>query len=144
MIKKMKHISKSDMFSHWINIGYLPRWGVLLLDILIVLTAFVISYLIGSGLLTFDMSARFPIWSQGLLVIIVQLIFFIYFTYLGLDKIKFLRFFNNIFHILFKPHPNHIIGRFCAWFCSWHTKESGIIPCCNSICHHPNRQSVIR
>ena len=41
MMKKMKHISKSDMFSHWINIGYLPRWGVLLLDILIVLTAFV-------------------------------------------------------------------------------------------------------
>lgn len=85
MMKKMKYISKSDMFSHWINIGYLPRWGVLLLDILIVLTAFVISYLIGSGLLTFDMSARFPIWSQGLLVIIVQLIFFwVFHTYSGI------------------------------------------------------------
>lgn len=85
MMKKIKSISKSDMFSHWINIGYLPRWGVLLLDILIVLAAFVISYLIGSGLLTFDMNARFPIWSQGFLVIIVQLIFFwVFHTYSGI------------------------------------------------------------
>ena len=73
-MKRMKDISKSDMFSHWINIGYLPRWGVLLLDLLIVLIAFVISYMIGSQILTYDLAARMPIWGQAIFVLVFYVI----------------------------------------------------------------------
>ena len=84
-MKRMKDISKSDMFSHWINIGYLPRWGVLLLDLLIVLIAFVVSYLIGSQILTYDLAARMPIWEQAIFVLALQGVFFWAFhTYSGI------------------------------------------------------------
>ena len=84
-MKRMKDISKSDMFSHWINIGYLPRWGVLLLDLLIVLIAFVVSYMIGSQILTYDLAARMPIWGQAIFVLVLQGVFFWAFhTYFGI------------------------------------------------------------
>ena len=84
-MKRMKDISKSDMFSHWINIGYLPRWGVLLLDLLIVLIAFVVSYMIGSQILTYDLAARMPIWGQAIFVLVFQGVFFWAFhTYSGI------------------------------------------------------------
>ncbi|MBQ2438659.1 MAG: polysaccharide biosynthesis protein [Paludibacteraceae bacterium] len=84
-MKRIKDISKSDMFSHWTNIGYLPRWGVLLLDLLIVLIAFVGSYIIGSQLLTYDSAARMPIWEQAVFVLILQGFFFWAFhTYSGI------------------------------------------------------------
>ena len=84
-MKRMKDISKSDMFSHWINIGYLPRWGVLLLDLLIVLIAFVVSYMIGSQILTYDLAARMPIWGQAIFVLVLQGVFFWAFhTYSGI------------------------------------------------------------
>ena len=84
-MKQMKDISKSDMFSHWINIGYLPRWGVLLLDLLIVLIAFVVSYLIGSGLLTYDLTMRLPLWEQAMAVVGLQaLSFWAFHTYSGI------------------------------------------------------------
>ena len=84
-MKRMKDISKSDMFSHWINIGYLPRWGVLLLDLLIVLIAFVVSYMIGSQILTYDLAARIPIWGQAIFVLVLQGVFFWAFhTYSGI------------------------------------------------------------
>lgn len=84
-MKRMKDISKSDMFSHWINIGYLPRWGVLLLDLLIVLIAFVVSYMIGSQILTYDLAARMPIWGQAVFVLVLQGVFFWAFhTYSGI------------------------------------------------------------
>ena len=84
-MKRMKDISKSDMFSHWINIGYLPRWGVLLLDLLIVLIAFVVSYMIGSQILMYDLAARMPIWGQAIFVLVLQGVFFWAFhTYSGI------------------------------------------------------------
>lgn len=84
-MKKMREISKTDMFSHWINIGYLPRWGVLLLDLLIVLIAFVVSYMIGSQILTYDLAARMPIWGQAIFVLVLQGVFFWAFhTYSGI------------------------------------------------------------
>lgn len=84
-MKRIKDISKSDMFSHWTNIGYLPRWGVLLLDLLIVLIAFIGSYIIGSQLLTYDLAARMPIWEQAVFVLILQGFFFWAFhTYSGI------------------------------------------------------------
>ena len=54
MKKRRNEIKKSDIFSHWVNIDYLPRWGVLLLDLLIVLFAFVISTFIGENVVGYD------------------------------------------------------------------------------------------
>ena len=82
---RTKDIFKTDMFSHWINISYLPRWGVLLLDLLIVLIAFVVSYLIGSGLLNYDLSSRLPLWQQAMSVVGLQaLSFWAFHTYSGI------------------------------------------------------------
>ena len=39
---RLKELRQSDMFSHWVNADYLPRWGVLLLDLFIVFVAFVV------------------------------------------------------------------------------------------------------
>ena len=84
-MKRNQEILKTDMFSHWINIGYLPRWGVLLLDLLIVLIAFVVSYMIGSQILTYDLAARMPIWGQAIFVLVLQGVFFWAFhTYSGI------------------------------------------------------------
>ena len=49
-MKQIKDVTTSDIFSHWINIAYLPRWGVLLLDLFIVFVAFIISIIIGNNL----------------------------------------------------------------------------------------------
>ena len=84
-MKGMNTISKTDIFSHWINIGYLPRWGVLLLDLLIALVAFVISYLIGRGLLDYDATVRLPIWQQAITVVLLQGVsFWAFHTYSGI------------------------------------------------------------
>ena len=84
-MKGMNTISKTDMFSHWINIGYLPRWGVLLLDLLIALVAFVISYLIGRGLLDYDATVRLPIWQQAITIVLLQGVsFWAFHTYSGI------------------------------------------------------------
>ena len=84
-MKRTKDIFKTDMFSHWINISYLPRWGVLLLDLLIVLIAFVVSYLIGSGVLNYDLSSRLPLWQQAMSVVGLQaLSFWAFHTYSGI------------------------------------------------------------
>ena len=49
-MKQIKDITTSDIFSHWINLSYLPRWGVLLLDLFIVFVAFITSIIIGNNL----------------------------------------------------------------------------------------------
>ncbi|MBQ1219859.1 MAG: polysaccharide biosynthesis protein [Peptococcaceae bacterium] len=55
------------------------------MDLLIVLIAFVGSYIIGSQLLTYDSAARMPIWEQAVFVLILQGFFFWAFhTYSGI------------------------------------------------------------
>ena len=84
-MKSLKEIMQSDIFSHWSNINYLPRWGVLLIDILIALVAFVISYAIGSNLLTYNLSVILPIWLQAGIVVIIQTFFYwVFHTYSGI------------------------------------------------------------
>ena len=76
------------MFSRWINMGYLPRWGVLLLDLLLVLIAFAISITIGSSLLNYDTSRillPYPYATQAILLIFAQFLFFwLFHTYSGI------------------------------------------------------------
>jgi len=68
------------------NINYLPRWGVLLLDLFIICVAFVVSYIIGSNLLEYDTNYLIlPIWTQGIILMVVQTIFFwVFHTYSGI------------------------------------------------------------
>lgn len=81
----MNELKKTNLYSHWVNIGYLPRWGVLLLDLFIALIAFIISYLIGDNIVGYDMNTPLPLWAQMGLVLITQCMFFVIFhTYSGI------------------------------------------------------------
>ena len=79
-MKQIKEIVKTDIFSHFANISYLPSWGVLLLDALIVFLSFSLSLLVGSNLFQYGFpDALIPIWAQLLVVMGVQVIFFFVF-----------------------------------------------------------------
>lgn len=83
---RLREVKQSDIFSHFINLDYLPRWGVLLLDLLIAMIAYAISYAVGSSLLTYDSTALLlPIWGQAIVIMAVQTLFFwICHTYSGI------------------------------------------------------------
>ena len=74
------------MFSHWINVDYLPRWGVLLIDLFIVFVAYVISYVLGCNLLEYNLEQLvFQVWEQVLILMAVQTLFFwVFHTYSGI------------------------------------------------------------
>jgi FlaA1/EpsC-like NDP-sugar epimerase len=58
---------------------------VLLLDLLIVLIGFIISFHIGESIVGYDLSTKLPIWEQAIAVVITQCIFFwIFHTYAGI------------------------------------------------------------
>ena len=77
---------RRDFLDYIITLDYLPRWGVLLLDMLICLIAFATSYFIGYQLITYrpeDMTM--PAWQQAMSVLLVQTVFFLVFhTYAGI------------------------------------------------------------
>ena len=83
---RLKEIKQSDMFSHWMNLDYLPRWGVLLIDLFIVFVAFVISYVIGNNLLVYNIdNLVLDAWQQVLILLVIQTVFFWAFhTYSGI------------------------------------------------------------
>ena len=85
-MKPFKDLKSSDIFSHWINISYLPRWGVFLLDLLIVLGAFVVSIVIGNNFLGYNFPQLLvPIHIQTLILLLSQGLFFWAFrTYSGI------------------------------------------------------------
>ena len=85
-MKRLKELRQSDILSHWVDMDYLPRWSVLLMDLLIVFVAFVVSYIIGSNLLEYDTNYLIlPIWAQAIVLMVVQTIFFwVFHTYSGI------------------------------------------------------------
>lgn len=86
-MEKINELKKTDLFSHWANISYLPRWGVLLLDLFIALVALVISIYIGDSIIGFKMenSTTLPLWWQTGLVLLTQCFFFwVFHTYSGI------------------------------------------------------------
>ena len=83
-IKEMLH---SDIFSHLPQTSYLPRWGVLLLDLLLCTIAYWLSVWIGSGFFNcLDLrSQSVPLGTQYLVVMAVQLLaFWAFHTYSGI------------------------------------------------------------
>lgn len=85
-MKRTKDIFNSDIFSHWVNISYLPRWGVLLLDLFIVLISFLLSINIGKNLWEYHTGhLLLPLYQQTLILLFSQCIFFwVFHTYSGI------------------------------------------------------------
>ena len=89
-MKKLKNdIRQSDIFSHLASVGYLPRWCVLFIDLLLVSIAFWIGIGIGTsmfhyGAISSDITSL-KYWQQFLIVLGVQaLCFWGFHTYSGI------------------------------------------------------------
>jgi len=85
MKKRLSELKRSDIFTHVTNITYLPKWGVLLIDMLLVLIAYMISYMISGTLINMRLDSVFlPIWQQACILFVIQALFFWTFhTYSG-------------------------------------------------------------
>ena len=83
----IKDLLRSDIFSHLPQTNYLPRWGVLLTDLLLCCIAFWLSVWIGSGFFHYlDLRLQpVPIGMQFLIVMGVQVfMFWAFHTYSGI------------------------------------------------------------
>ena len=81
-----REIKRSDIFSHVTSLTYLPKWGVLLIDLLLALIAYMISYLIGHTLISMSEDGLLlEIWQQAAILMVLQALFFwIFHTYSGI------------------------------------------------------------
>ncbi|MCQ2346114.1 MAG: polysaccharide biosynthesis protein [Paludibacteraceae bacterium] len=79
-------LRQSDIFSHLSSMRYLPRWSVLILDLVLCTLAFWFSIWIGNGLFVYHPEAmQMPIWEQYIVVMIVQIsCFWLFHTYAGI------------------------------------------------------------
>ena len=96
-------IKRSDMFSHMSSFGYLPRWGVLLMDLFLCLLAYWTSVLIGNGIYDYeDISTDINLWIQCGVTLGVQCIsFWIFHTYSGILRYStFIDTLKSLFAIL--------------------------------------------
>ncbi len=87
MKHKFHELHNSDIFSHLAAVKYLPRWCVLLLDILLCSIAFWISIFIGNGIFHYGFTCDgvLPFWLQYLILIVLQILcFWMYHTYSGI------------------------------------------------------------
>jgi FlaA1/EpsC-like NDP-sugar epimerase len=65
----------------------MPKWGVLLIDMLLALIAYVVSFMISNSLVNINFTGgnMLPIWQQAGIVMVVQLMYFwIFHTYSGI------------------------------------------------------------
>lgn len=85
--KLLNEIRRSDIFSHLPQMSYLPRWGVLLMDLLLCTVAFWLSVWIGSGFFHYMNIGALEV-SIGLQYLIVMgmqvLMFWAFHTYSGI------------------------------------------------------------
>ncbi len=86
MKKRFRELKRSDVFTHVTNLTYLPKWGVLLIDLLLALIAYVISYMISYNLAGLQVRPGIlPIWQQAGIVMVLQAImFWVFHTYSGI------------------------------------------------------------
>lgn len=75
----------SYTFSHLFTTSYMPRWGVLLVDIFLCIVAYIISYAMGTNLFHYGLEMVLPVWDQMGILLILQLFFFVLLqTYAGI------------------------------------------------------------
>ena len=86
MKKRFSELKRSDVFTHVTNLTYLPKWGVLLIDLLLSLIAYVISYMISYNLAGLHAKPGIlPIWQQASIVMVLQAVMFcVFHTYSGI------------------------------------------------------------
>ena len=121
----IKELRSSDIFSHLPEIGYIPRWSVLLLDMVLCTIAFWLSVWIGGGFFNYlpESAEIFSYGKQYLTVMGVQILtFWIFHTYSGIirystfvDVVKVLGanlcagviilLFNMVMHLTTGSHP---------------------------------------
>lgn len=80
-------VKKSDIFSHFISLSYLPRWAVLIADVVVVLIAYSLSILISTSLtgeLT-NVIIGDSILLRYVIILLIQVLFFwVFHTYSGI------------------------------------------------------------
>lgn len=87
MLNKRNEIQNSDIFAHIPDSTYLPRWGVLLIDIVLISVAFWTSLWIGYGAFSYSFhpGGVLPAWQQYLIVLVIQTAcFWLFHTYSGI------------------------------------------------------------
>lgn len=86
MKRRLSDIQRSDIFTHVTNLTYMPKWGVLLIDLLLVLIAYMISYLISYNLVELHLEHNvLPLWQQACILMFSQALFFrVFHTYSGI------------------------------------------------------------
>lgn len=119
----LNELHNSDIFSHIPQVTYLPRWGVLLMDVMLCTIAFWISVWVGSGFLNYvNLNNQIvSIGAQYLIVMLVQIIaFWVFHTYSGIlrystfiDTIKVLL--SNICTGLVLVLVNVVIHQSMGW-----------------------------
>ncbi|MCQ2342201.1 MAG: polysaccharide biosynthesis protein [Paludibacteraceae bacterium] len=92
--------TSSDIFSHIPDLKYMPRWGVLLMDIMLCLLAFLIAMLIGNSLFDYHMwNISLQVWQQLCILLAIQaLSFYVFHTYSGIIRFST---FIDIIKVLF-------------------------------------------
>ena len=82
-----KEVLRSDIFSHIPQMSYVPRWGVLLIDLMLCSIAFWLSVWVGSGFFNYPLWGEFtiPLSAQYVIVMAVQVFaFWAFHTYSGI------------------------------------------------------------
>lgn len=83
----MSKFKYSILFDRLVSLNYLPRWGVLLIDLMLSLVAFTISFLIGFQLLGYNIISAhlLPAWQQAAILLCVQTAcFWLFHSYAGI------------------------------------------------------------
>ncbi len=80
------HTNYTDIISRLYSIGYMPRIGVLLIDLSLCIVAYVIAYILGDNIFTYNtQNLSLPIWLQLSILLCTQFGFFWAFhTYAGI------------------------------------------------------------
>ena len=86
MKRRLSELKRSDIFSHVTNLTYLPKWGVLLIDLLLALIAFMVSYLISVNIAHVHIeNTIYALWRQALILMVCQAFtFWAFHTYSGI------------------------------------------------------------
>lgn len=84
--KLLKELKQSDIFSHLSSLGYLPRWCVLLLDLMTCSLGYWLSIWIGSSLFHYQPTGVVisPIGQYGILIAVQAVCFWLFHTYSGI------------------------------------------------------------
>lgn len=84
----MNSLRSSDIFARVPDIKYLPRWVVLLLDVVLCLGAFLLGLFLGETLFHYEYSGFvLKIWQATLILLVVQVFcFYLFHTYSGIIR----------------------------------------------------------